>query len=190
MRSVLSAAQSITALAASLALGLGGGFPLAPGLEQDTVSIEVYGFNDFHGQLSATYDATLFAHTVEEQRAEFEAEHGEGTTLLTSAGDLIGASAAVSNVQRDEPTLEAMNALGLDVSAAGNHEFDQGLDDLQGRVRDLADFAFLTANLVDPETKEPVLPAYEVHDVGGVRVAVIGAVTNDLYATTTGAGLQ
>lgn len=190
MQTVLSTAQYATTLAAALALGLGAGIPPAPGTEQDAISIEVYGFNDFHGQLSATHDATLFAHTVEEQRAEFEAEHGEDTTLLTAAGDLIGASAAVSNVQRDEPALEVMNALELDVSAAGNHEFDQGLDDLRGRVRDLADFEFLTANLVDPETKEPVLPAYEVHDVGGVRVAVIGAVTNDLYATTTGAGLQ
>ncbi|MDI3331025.1 MAG: 5'-nucleotidase C-terminal domain-containing protein [Micrococcus sp.] len=155
-----------------------------------TKSIEIYSFNDFHGQLSSSYDGTLFAHTVEEERAEFEAEHGEGTTLLTSAGDLIGASASVSNVQQDEPTLEVMNALGLAASAAGNHEFDKGLDDLRDRVLEIADFTVLAANFVDPETQEPVLPAYEIHEVDGVRVAVIGAVPNNLYATTTGAGLQ
>jgi 5'-nucleotidase len=160
------------------------------GEDGETKSIEIYSFNDFHGQLSSTYDGTLFAHTVEEQRAEFEAEHGEGTTLLTSAGDLIGASASVSNVQQDEPTLEIMNALGLAASAAGNHEFDKGLDDLRDRVQEIADFDFLAANFVDPETKEPVLPAYDIQEVDGVRVAVIGAVPNNLYATTTGAGLQ
>jgi 5'-nucleotidase len=107
---------------------------------------------------------------VEEQRAEFEAEHGEGTTLLTSAGDLIGASASVSNVQQDESTLQIMNALGLAATAAGNHEFDKGPDDLRDRVQEVADFPFLAADFLDPETKEPVLPADEIHMVDGVRV--------------------
>ncbi|MFC7402522.1 5'-nucleotidase C-terminal domain-containing protein [Citricoccus sp. GCM10030269] len=158
--------------------------------EDGTKSIEIYSFNDFHGALSDQYSGTMFAYTVEEQRAAFEAEHGEGTTLLTSAGDLIGASASVSNVQQDEPTLRIMNELGLSVSAAGNHEFDKGLDDLTGRVSEIADYSFLAANFVNPDSKEPVLPPYEIKEVDGVRVAVIGAVPNNLYATTTGAGLQ
>ncbi|MFC0247719.1 5'-nucleotidase C-terminal domain-containing protein [Citricoccus parietis] len=160
--------------------------PAAEGTEK----ISILSFNDFHGALSEEYAGTLFAHTVEGYRTAFETANGEGSTLLTSAGDLIGASASVSNVQADEPTLEIMNQLGLAVSAAGNHEFDKGLDDLTGRVADIADFDFLAANFVDPETQEPVITDHEIFEVDGVDVAVIGAVPNNLYATTTGSGLQ
>ncbi|VXA91158.1 5'-nucleotidase [Citricoccus sp. K5] len=160
--------------------------PAAEGTEK----ISILSFNDFHGALSDKYTGTQFADTVEDYRAAFEGANGEGSTLLTTAGDLIGASQSVSNAQADEPTLEIMNALGLDVSAAGNHEFDKGMDDLTGRVMDIADFDFLAANFVDPETKEPVLTDHEIFEVDGVRVAVIGAVPNNLYATTTGSGLQ
>ncbi|WP_413542865.1 S-layer homology domain-containing protein [Citricoccus nitrophenolicus] len=160
--------------------------PAAEGTEK----ISLLSFNDFHGALSDGYSGTQFADTVEGYRTAFEGANGEGSTLLTAAGDLIGASQSVSNAQQDEPTLEIMNALGLDVSAAGNHEFDKGLDDLTGRVMDIADFDFLAANFVDPETKEPVLTDHEIFEVDGVNVAVIGAVPNNLYATTTGAGLE
>ena len=156
--------------------------------EEKTISI--MSFNDFHGALSEKYSGTQFADTVEDYRRGFEKTHGADTTLLTSAGDLIGGSASVSNVQQDNPTIDAMNALGLDSLAAGNHEYDKGLDDLTGRVIPRADFPVLSANFVDPTTKEPVLTSHKVFDVDGVRVAVIGASPNDLYSTTTGAGLQ
>jgi 5'-nucleotidase len=47
-----------------------------------------------------------------------------------SAGDLIGASPLLSALFHDEPTIEAMNLLGLDINAVGNHEFDEGADEL------------------------------------------------------------
>ena len=165
----------------------------APALAADASgerTISVLSFNDFHGALSEDFKGTQFADTVEDYRTAFEAQHGEGSTLLTSAGDLIGGSASVSNVQQDNPTIDVMNALGLASLTAGNHEFDRGLDDLQGRVADRADFPVLSANFVDPNTKAPVLTSHKVFDVDGVRVAVIGASPNELYATTTGAGLQ
>ncbi|MEO9247469.1 5'-nucleotidase C-terminal domain-containing protein [Citricoccus nitrophenolicus] len=172
----VSTEEAVTAAAA----------PAAEGTEK----IALLSFNDFHGALSEEYSGTLFSHTVEGYRTAFESANGEGSTLLTSAGDLIGASASVSNVQQDEPTLEIMNQLGLAASAAGNHEFDKGLDDLTGRVADIADFEFLAANFVDPDSQEPVLPSHQVFQVDGVSVAVIGAVPNNLYATTTGSGLK
>jgi len=156
----------------------------------DETTISILSFNDFHGALSADYIGTQFADTVEDYRTAFEAEHGAGSTLLTSAGDLIGGSKSVSNVQQDNPTIDVMNALGLASLTAGNHEFDKGLDDLQGRVESRAQFPVLSANLVDPTSKEPVLTSHAVFDVDGVRVAVIGASPNELYATTTGAGLK
>jgi len=153
-------------------------------------TISVLSFNDFHGALSPTFSGTQFADTVEDYRTAFEARHGEGSVLLTSAGDLIGGSASVSNVQQDDPTIDVMNALGLEALAAGNHEFDRGLDDLQGRVIPRADFPVLSANFVDPVTEEPVLASHVIREVNGVRVAVIGASPNELYSTTTGAGLE
>ena len=180
-----------TAACATLVLAPASAVPaLAVEASEDSKTISILSFNDFHGALSADYAGTQFADTVEDYRTAFEAEHGADSTLLTSAGDLIGASASVSNVQQDLPTIDVMNALGLDVLTAGNHEFDKGLDDLTGRVADRAQFPVIAANFVDPQSKEPVLASHRVFDVNGVRVAVIGAVPNDLYSTTTASGLQ
>ena len=56
------------------------------------------------------------------------------TRCSSAAGDLIGASTFESFIQKDKPTIDALNEAGLDVSAVGNHEFDQGYDDLVNRV--------------------------------------------------------
>ena len=55
-------------------------------------------------------------------------------TVFAAAGDLIGASTFESFIQNDKPTIDALNEAGLEVSAVGNHEFDQGYDDLVNRV--------------------------------------------------------
>ncbi len=51
--------------------------------------------------------------------------------VITSSGDMIGASPLTSALFLDEPTIEAMNAIGVDFNAVGNHEFDRGVDELQ-----------------------------------------------------------
>ena len=55
-------------------------------------------------------------------------------TVFAAAGDLIGASTFESFIQQDKPTIDALNSAGLEVSSVGNHEFDQGYDDLVNRV--------------------------------------------------------
>ena len=55
-------------------------------------------------------------------------------TVFAAAGDLIGASTFESFIQKDKPTIDALNEAGLDVSAVGNHELDAGYDDLVNRV--------------------------------------------------------
>lgn len=157
--------------------------PMAAGAEDD-LAVSVASFNDFHGELAAGYPATLFAGAVEEWRAD----RGAATTLLTSAGDSIGGTKFASMIQQDEPTLEILNALGLDASSAGNHEFDKGWPDLRDRVDPLADFPYLAANVVD-SSGTPVLPASQTFTVNGVRVAVVGAVTGDLPTLVSPAGL-
>ena len=62
---------------------------------------------------------------------------------------MIGASTFTSFIQKDKPTIDALNAAGLDVSAVGNHEFDQGCADLTDRVMPLALWEYLGANIYE-----------------------------------------
>ncbi|WP_413451943.1 ExeM/NucH family extracellular endonuclease [Georgenia phoenicis] len=163
--------------------------------EPDTVDINLLAFNDFHGRLNdyvtnrqtgVVSNATLsFAGTIEELRAEA----GEGSTLLLSSGDNIGASLFTSSVQEDKPTIDVLNALDVAVSNVGNHEFDAGFDNLTGQVTDWADFKHLGANVYGPDG-EPALPEYDTFEVDGVTVAVIGVVTQETPTLVTPGGIE
>jgi 5'-nucleotidase len=111
-------------------------------------------------------------------------------TAIVSAGDLTGASPLLSNVFKDEPTVLAMNTIGLDFEGVGNHDFDRGVQELlrlQNGGCSLGDcgnglgnfpgasFKYLAANVEDDSTKATVFPPYAVKDFGnGVKVAFIG----------------
>lgn len=180
------------------------------------VPLRVIAFNDFHGQLEpaglalrvrdpADASRTLqvgaggvaqLATLVKRLRAE--APHA----VVVSSGDLVGASPLSSALFRDEPTIEVMNAIGVDLNAVGNHEFDRGTAELERLVRGGchsgdgspaascagpdarfagARFPFVAAN-VRRADGTLLLPASVVREVGGVRVAFVGAV---LRATPT-----
>ena len=106
-------------------------------------------------------------------------------------------STFASASQDDEPTIAALGAGGLDVSAVGNHEFDKGFADLAGRVIDSyadstgengADFA-LGANVYEKGTKTPALQEYAIREVSGVSVGFIGTVTEDMPSLVSPAGI-
>src|SRR5690606_30181255 len=150
--------------------------------------LNLLGFNDFHGRINSS--TPLWAGTIEELRAA----GGEDTTLLWSAGDNIGASEFASSVQQDQPTIDVLNALDLDASAVGNHEFDQGIADLTDRVigpdgARNAQWAYLGANVYTEGTTTPVLDEYALFDLDGVSVAVIGAVTQETPSLVLPAGV-
>jgi 5'-nucleotidase len=148
--------------------------PSAPSPEptpEGAVELNLLNINDFHGRIDA--NTVQFAGTVESLRAEV----GEENTLFLSAGDNIGASLYASSSQQDQPTIDVLNALELATSAVGNHEFDLGFADLTGRVTDAADWSYLGANVYQDGTQTPALQEYDIFEVDGVRVAVIGAVT-------------
>lgn len=138
-----------------------------------TASINLLNINDFHGRIDA--NTTRFATTIERLRAE----EGDAHTLFLSAGDNIGASLFASAVQQDAPAIDVLNALGLRTSAVGNHEFDRGFADLQGRVSDRADFDYLGANVYKKGTTTPALPEYATFQADGLTVGVIGTVTQE-----------
>jgi 5'-nucleotidase len=116
-------------------------------------------------------------------------------TITVGAGDLIGASPLVSGLFHDEPTIEALNSIGFDVSGVGNHEFDEGVEELErmqygnqrggngchpidgcqdGTPFGGSLFQYLAANVFFAGTDETIFPPYEVHRVGNAKIAFIG----------------
>jgi len=148
------------------------------------VELNLLNINDFHGRIDA--NTTKFATTVEQLRQQ----GGEDDTLFLSAGDNIGASLFASSQAQDQPTIDVLNALDLRTSAVGNHEFDRGFADLRGRVSDAADWSYLGANVYREGTQTPVLDPYDLVEVDGLRVAVIGAVTQETPSLVSPAGVE
>ncbi len=167
------------------------------------VTAGLLGFNDFHGAIdkpagsggaingTPAGGSEYLATTVKELRAAHAAAGRSVVTL--GAGDLIGATPLVSAAFHDEPAIEQMNNLGLNISSVGNHEFDEGTTELLrmqnggchptetpgagtciGGTFPGADFQYLSANVVDKVTRQPLLPAYEVRKIGGIKVGFIG----------------
>ncbi len=153
------------------------------GLKAAPVTLNLLNINDFHGRIDG--NTVKFAGTVEKLRAA----GGEDNTLFLSDGDNIGASLFASASAGDIPTIDVLNALGLRTSAVGNHEFDKGFDDLTGRVDAAADFSYLGANVYKKGTKDPALPEYAVFDVDGLKVGVIGAVTEETPSLVSPGGI-
>jgi 5'-nucleotidase len=175
-----------------------------------TVSGTLLAFNDFHGNIDppngsggvvATRSTTTppttvnvpaggveyLAHWVKELRAE--AKKTSKYVYTVAAGDLIGASPLVSAAFHDEPTVEEMNSLGLDITSVGNHEFDEGVDELlrlqkggchptdgcqDGDGFAGADYPMLAANVVKKSNGKPILPPYKIRKVGDVEVGFVG----------------
>ncbi len=109
-------------------------------------------------------------------------------TVVVGAGDLTGASPMLSNMFRDIPTVQVMNAIGLDFEGVGNHEFDRGIGELlrlqnggcsggkcmKGVYFTGATFQYLAANVTNAASKSSVFPAYGIKEMGGVKVGFIG----------------
>ncbi len=153
------------------------------------VTLNLLGVNDFHGRINS--NTVKWAGTVE----QLTADGGADSTLLVGAGDLIGASEFASAVDDDQPTIDMFNALGLDASAVGNHEFDKGWADLRDRVIGSsgsrnATWDYLGANVYDKATGEPAMPEYATFEVDGVTVGVIGAVTEETRSLVSPAGIS
>ena len=159
--------------------------PAAPAIPA-SVELNLLGINDFHGRIDS--NTVFFAGTIEKLRAAA----APGATAFLSAGDNIGASLFASAVAKDQPTIDVLNALELRTSAVGNHEFDGGWADLRDRViagGSNAKFPYLGANVYTKGTTEPVLPEYTVLDMNGIKVAVIGTVTQETPSLVTPAGI-
>jgi 5'-nucleotidase len=173
--------------------------------------VRLIAFNDFHGHLLPGELTIAVPHPTDAARmlavrsggAAFlatriaELRRERPASVVVSTGDLVGASPLVSALFRDEPTIEAMNEIGIDMNVVGNHEFDQGVTELRRLVAggcantprgematcahpsgryEGARFPFLAANVVDREGRTLFAP-YLVKTVDGVRIGFVGVVT-------------
>ena len=177
---------SIAAIVAALALSVSG-FSAPAALAADApVAIDILTVNDFHGRLEASSPAAGAA-VLGGMVKSYEAANPN--TLFVSAGDSLGASTFTSFIQDDQPTLDALNSIGLDVSAIGNHELDKGQSDLDGRIIPASNFPWLSANAYDKTTGQPAYAQYTLKTFGSVTVGFIGATTEDMPALVTPAGI-
>ena len=188
-RGRVAAGALATATAAALTLGGVASAQAAPSPKADEaqiVDINLVTVNDFHGRIEQAGTAggiARLASAVDSFRAE------NPNTVFAAGGDMIGASTFTSFIQDDVPTIETLNAAGLDVSAVGNHEFDQGFADLTDRVMPLADWEYLGANVYEVGTTDPALPEYWIAKFQGVSIGFVGAVTDELPSLVSPDGI-
>ncbi|MEO5770668.1 MAG: bifunctional metallophosphatase/5'-nucleotidase, partial [Burkholderiaceae bacterium] len=172
------------------------------------VHVKLLAINDFHGNLKPPRGGIRIKDPADASKT-IEVPAGGAEHLATAvaqlraknpnhafvaAGDLIGATPLLSALFRDEPTIESLSAMGLEISAVGNHEFDKGSAELLRMQRGGchvgegckgpqpfkgASFKYLAASTIDTATGQPILPAYHVKRFEGIPVAFIGLTLKD-----------
>ncbi|SFE95350.1 bifunctional metallophosphatase/5'-nucleotidase [Streptomyces mirabilis] len=167
--------------------------------------VQLLSFNDLHGNLEppagssgrvTELQADGTTKSIDAGGVEYLATHlrearkGNKYSITAAAGDMVGASPLISGLFHDEPTIDALNKLDLDVTSVGNHEFDEGAKELarlqnggchptdgcydkKAKFRG-ADFPYLAANVTDEKTGKPILKPYWVWKKNGVKVGFIG----------------
>jgi 5'-nucleotidase len=202
--------------AAALAL-----LPASPAFAQDDapVDVRILAINDFHGNLRPPpggiriTDPDDKTKTVSvpaggaEQMATLVKQLREGhpNNIFVAAGDLIGASPLLSAMFHDEPTIESLSMMGLEIASVGNHEFDEGKDELlrmqNGGCHPTdkcqgphpfpgAKFHYLAASTFDKATGKTILPPYEIREFEGIPVAFIGLTLKGTPDIVSPAGVE
>jgi 5'-nucleotidase len=127
----LTAASFATSAAAKPNAPQPPGNPDPPG---QLIDVQLLGINDYHGHLEASTPGNIEGQAA--GGSEYlstklsELRQGNKYSLTVAAGDLIGGSPAFSGLFHDEPSVESLNEMELDVSSVGNHEFDEGVTEL------------------------------------------------------------
>ncbi|MDT4288000.1 bifunctional metallophosphatase/5'-nucleotidase [Methylomonas sp. MO1] len=214
--------MKLNKLAIGIALGLGTLGAANAVTTIPTTTIKIVAFNDFHGQLESPgtfrQTPTSAASTnipvggVDWMAGYInELKNQNPSTVVVSAGDIIGATPLVSALFHDEPTIETMNRLGLEFNAVGNHEFDEGKTELKRMQNggchptdpnscqgasvgtpvpfEGADFKFLAANVVETASGKTLFPQYAIKVIGGVRVGFIGMTLKETPTIVTPTGV-
>jgi 5'-nucleotidase len=186
------------------------------------VELRILAINDFHGNLMPPTGGIRIADPNDRTRKIMVPAGGSETmasvvkslreghknTAFVAAGDLIGASPFLSAMFHDEPTIESLSMMGLDIASVGNHEFDEGKDELlrmqNGGCHPVdkcqgphpfagAKFHYLAASTFLKDTGNTLFPSYEIKTFDGIPVGFIGLTlkgTPGIISPASAAGLE
>ena len=174
------------------------------------IDLQLLAFNDYHGHLEPHTPGAVAG--VPAGGAEYlaaklnELRQGHRYSLTVAAGDLIGGTPFFSGLFHDEPSVESLNAMHLDVSSVGNHEFDEGVGELlrmqNGGCHPVdgcyfpdapypgADFQWLSANVVETASGQTPLPPYWIEQFQNVKVGFIGMTLEGTDELVAAVGIQ
>ncbi|WP_191562861.1 bifunctional metallophosphatase/5'-nucleotidase [Janibacter melonis] len=175
--------------------------------------VNIFSFSDFHGHLEAN-DPALAPEVdptqtpvggVAHLAANIKARKGSNG-ITVSAGDNIGGSTFLSGLFHDEPTIEVLDEMDVKASAVGNHEFDEGTNELlriqhggahpkdgtyfPGKPYPGADMEYLASNVTNTKNGRKILPGTSVQTVNGVKVGFIGVVTPETPSLVSPGGVS
>ncbi len=218
--SVALAVAAAAALAVLPATNAAAGTPELTKYNKNRIPVQLLSFNDFHGHLEADSGgdgSVLFeGKSIAANGASYLATHlkqlryGHPTSFTVAAGDLIGGSTFTSGVFHDEPAVEVLDAMGMDISSVGNHEFDEGVTELRRMMnggchpvdgcfqqdaagKDIvfpgADYKYLGANVVKTKTQKPALARYAIKKVGPTKIGFIGMTLEGTDGLVSPAGI-
>jgi 5'-nucleotidase len=180
--------------------------------------IQILAINDFHGNIEAPGGTTTYFVEGQQKQEQLggaarlgatleRLRRGQAHTITVAAGDLIGASPFVSAYFLDEPTIMALNRLGLSLAAVGNHEFDKGVEELRrmqeggceaftkrapcqlDKPFEGAKFAYLAANVLDAADR-PLFPGAVIREFGSVKLGFIGMTLRETGTLTSPGGTK
>ena len=207
----------VAAVAAVLLTGCAARVPSPVAAPTSVVDVQILALNDFHGNVERPPDPVRFQLGTD-QFATAEAggaaivgqelanlRFGHVYTITVAAGDLIGASPLTSAYFLDEPTIDAMNLMGLSISSVGNHEFDKGSAELlrmqnggcekyttrvpcQLEPFKGARFEYLAANVLKADGTTIFAPT-AIRRFGPIRIGFIGMTLKDTATLVTPAGV-
>lgn len=139
--------------------------------EEAKKTVDIVSFNDFHGNVADSGKNIGMAKIIAYSKTLLE---NNPNTIFVSGGDSYQGT-AISNLTHGAPVTAMMKSMGIVASAVGNHEFDWGVDYIEGWAKD-GGFDFLATNIVDKSTNKPVEWAkpYKIVEKGGIKIAFLG----------------
>ncbi|MBI2756609.1 MAG: bifunctional metallophosphatase/5'-nucleotidase [Chloroflexi bacterium] len=197
--------QGARALLVALALWLAPGAPVALQAQEPPaglIPLKILALNDLHGGLDSgrqvggrAVGGAAYLAAYMKQRAA-----GAQNAVIVGAGDMVGASPPISGLLRDEPTVRVLNAIGLSINAAGNHEFDRGTEELfrlanggcqpETGCFEGARYTTISTNVLVETTGQTLFSPYVLRDIQGVPVAFIGATNDDVPRITVAGAVR
>jgi 2',3'-cyclic-nucleotide 2'-phosphodiesterase (5'-nucleotidase family) len=140
--------------------------------------------NDVHcGVDAGTPEGTMGYANLAAYKKSLQATYGEDNVILVDAGDAIQGE-AIGTLSKGSYLVDIMNKVGYDYATFGNHEFDYGMD-VALSLLEKSNATYLSCNFMDLRTNKAVAKAYEVRDIGGVKIGFVGISTPETFSKST-----